>query len=503
MESRKPDYLNVFSIDYRSLALFRMAMGLVMLYCVVSVAVVADMFLMPDGVLSEVGLRAYYNGSWAWSINWLSDAAWFQTAILLLATATALSLIVGWHTRWATILAWALITSILNKVQPIVGGGDILLNLLLFWGMFLPLGARWSLDARQGTKPAEESLLSVATAAVLLQMAVMYLFTGFSKCNDVWFSGSALDIGLSNDRLARPLGHILAGYPWLTSLLTRGTLIAELILPLVLFLPWKFSWCRSVALLMLMAFHIGIESSMVVMLFSYSSLAGLLTFVPTEWWQSVPLKKLEGGLNKLFGEKAQQSEPAQKQIENKRHLKRDVRQGLDLKSRFGQTAIVVCILYVLFYNVIVEFASPEIRKSLGTYQRFGEVLALKQYWNMFGDPSSLCHDIACVARLRDGTRIDLLRNNAELDDRKSPPRQPLEYDKTRLMVFTTALTYPENGKHRESFLNYLVRLYEDTNNDSKREIVECYLMYYLFGAHPFAEKTPSAEVTYIRLHGFR
>lgn len=478
-----------------------MALGLVMLCCVASFATVADMFLVRGGVISDEALRVYPIRTWAWSVNWLSDAAWFQYAVLLLTAAAAVCLVVGWHTRWATIFSWVLISSILNQAPPVVGGGDVLLNLLLFWAMFLPLGARWSLDARRRSEPEETSLVSAGTAAILLQMAMMYLFTGFSKCNDLWYSGSALDIGLSIDRITRPLGHLLAGYPWLTSLLTRGTLVVELILPLVLFSPWKANWCRSIALLMLIGFHVGIEATMVVVIFSYASLAGLTLFFPTVWWQYPPLKQLQGWLDRLFG--VESCQPVEKPTGKKkdRRAKRTASGGLDLKQRFGRAAIVVCILYVFLYNVIVMFASADLKRSLGTFQRFGELLVLRQYWKMFSDPSPNCNDIACVARLRDGTQIDLLRRNVEVDYRRLRPAQPAKYDTLREMVFASVLAERKHKMHQKRFVEYLCRKYQESNADPEKEILDCYLMYYPYGAHPYAGQASFIQLIHVKLRG--
>ena len=185
--------------------------------------------------------------------------------------------------------------------------------MLLFWAMFLPLGTRWSIDSRRRPPPPQESLASVATMAILLQMSFMYLFTGISKFNDVWFSGAALGIGFSIDRVTRPLGHWLTEFPGLTAQISRGTLVAELLLPFVLFSPWKSNWCRSIALLMLIAFHIGIEATMVVVMFSYASLAGLTLFIPTFWWNYSPLKQVQSVLNRVFPvppQPARRSSPA-------------------------------------------------------------------------------------------------------------------------------------------------------------------------------------------------
>lgn len=493
--------MKIFSIDFRSLALFRIALGLVVLYSLGTLAVVADMFLARDGVISQEAIRYYHRGTWTWSVNWLSDATWFQYGVLLLAAVAAVCLVLGWRTRLFTVLTWALLSSIHMRVTPIFGGGDILLNLLLFWAMFLPLGARWSIDAKRQTESPDESIVSVGTVAIFLQMAMMYFFTGISKFNDVWFSGSALGIGLSIDRVTRPLGHVLAGYPGATSLISRGTLAAELTLPFLLFSPWKSKWCRSIGLLMLIGFHIGIEATMVVAMFSYASLAGLTLFVPSAWWQYPPLKQVQNLLDTLFGVQPSPKPSKHASEKKKRRGRRASRGGVNLKQRLVQAAVVVCILYVFLYNVIVSFASDDFKRSLGSFQRVGELLVLKQYWDMFSDPSPNCNDVACVARLRDGTQIDLLRENSTVNDRTTRPARAAQYDRSRKMVFASVLAHPNSEVFDEDYLRYLCRKYEETNSDPQKKIVECYLMYYPYGAHPYANRTSFIELMHVRPNG--
>lgn len=464
-----------------------------MLYCFGSFATVLDIFLVDGSAITAIGLDSHFEGSWAWSLNWLSRTTWFQTTLMAIGSCAAVLLVIGWQTRWTTIICWFLVTSLLNSAPPIVGGGDILLNLLLFWGMFLPLGQYWSIDSTKALDPQEPSFTSTATVCVMLQMAMMYLFTGLSKCNEVWYSGEALGIGLSNDRLARPLGHVLAGFPWLTSSLTWVTLAAELALPFVFFSPWKRKLCRSAALLFFIAFHIGIESTMVVMLFSYTSLVGLTVFIPNFWWDHFPLRQLQKALDRFLPRKKTEKTNDRRR---KTKLRKD-RSTSDGQSFFKRTVrgfLVVCIFYTFFYNVFVEFGTPQIRKQMGSYQRFGEFVALKQYWNMFSDPSPLCHDVACVAKLRDGTQIDLLRNNAEVELFSKRPEEATDYANTRLMIFTTTLTYPENQIHRSSFVDYLCRKHARDPHKNEKDILQCRLIYYLFGAHPSAGKTSYAQM---------
>ena len=56
-------------------------------------------------------------------------------------------LVLGWKTRFATIASWVLLLSLQNRNTMILSGEDNLALLLLFWGMFLPLGARYSVDS--------------------------------------------------------------------------------------------------------------------------------------------------------------------------------------------------------------------------------------------------------------------------------------------------------------------------------------------------------------------
>ena len=96
---------------------------------------------------------------------------------------------VGWHTRIATAVSWALLVS-LHARNPWLAsmGGDALLRLFLFWGMFLPLGARLSLDARRepALARAPAQYVSAATVALLGQVCLVYFATGAQKSGELW-----------------------------------------------------------------------------------------------------------------------------------------------------------------------------------------------------------------------------------------------------------------------------------------------------------------------------
>src|SRR5262245_64238108 len=108
------------------------------------------------------------------------SGVWEVQAILFVAAGvSALALLVGHRTRLATIASWLLFTSLNTRNPMVVLGADVLLRVVLFWAMFLPLGARYSVDRAWlgATKDSRPRVLSAATVAYLLQIVLVYWFT--------------------------------------------------------------------------------------------------------------------------------------------------------------------------------------------------------------------------------------------------------------------------------------------------------------------------------------
>ena len=69
-------------------------------------------------------------------------SAAFETIPFLVAGLFAGLLLVGYRTGLATCVSWFMLLSVQARNPIILQGGDVLLRLLLFWGIFLPLGER-------------------------------------------------------------------------------------------------------------------------------------------------------------------------------------------------------------------------------------------------------------------------------------------------------------------------------------------------------------------------
>src|SRR5690606_12324122 len=135
---------------------------------------------------------------------------------------------------------------------------------------------RWSLDnwlkAKRGIDLAaadqeNRRVFSVASAAILLQMGMMYLFSALFKSNSDWLQGGVIAGTLAHDFYAKPLGTYFLQYPLLLKVLTWGVFVLEWVGPLLLFCPWQHAKARLAAVTGLAAMHIGIALTVEVDLF--------------------------------------------------------------------------------------------------------------------------------------------------------------------------------------------------------------------------------------------
>jgi len=404
----KTPWQNVFAIDLRSLALFRIALGLLLLTDLAVRATDLRVMYTDAGMFprSEV---AYRITSWNWSFHsW--GGSWEYEAILFgLAGVLALALLVGFQTRLATIGSWLMLVSIHHRVPAILSGGELLLRMLLFWAMFLPLQRVWSVDEWRARRrghirgPNEGSPeLSVASAAILLQMALMYFFSAITKTNSQWLHGEALAGIFQNDFFASPRAAWLLPFPRLLALLTWGTLLLEWLVPFLFFCFRANAPVRLTTLALLAAMHVGIAIFLEVGLFSFVSLAGLSLFLPAAFWNCRAFARF-GGLSESTIPSPRVSVPGSK-FESGRIVARVVS--------------ALALIYVLAVTLDSLPGHPLAPLSPDRWKALSRGLGLTQSLGMFGEIPS--HDGWYVARaqLKDGSQVDLLRRGAPLDWRR-------------------------------------------------------------------------------------
>jgi hypothetical protein len=237
-------------------------------------------FYTDEGVLP---LSVLYKSNWSPSYFsvYVMSTGWKLIAVLFIINFLfALALFFGYKTRLVTFLCWIFLISIHNRNPLILQGGDELLRLILFWGIFLPWGRKYSIDSITN-QSSERSYFGIAVIGYLFLLFSVYFFSALLKTSSEWRGeGTALYYALNIDQMAWPLGKWLLNFPRFLKLLTLSTFYIELLAPFLLFIPIKNSWFRFVFILIIGVLHLSISLTLYVGLFYLIGLISLLGLFP-------------------------------------------------------------------------------------------------------------------------------------------------------------------------------------------------------------------------------
>jgi hypothetical protein len=278
---------DAFSLDLRSLALFRIFLGLLVIMDLAGRISNFRAHYTDEGVLPRDLLLGRMS-EWRWSLYLVNSSEQFQVALFVATWIAAVLLIVGYRTRLMLFIVWVLIVSLQVRNPMVLSGADTLLRLTLFWSMLLPLGAVWSIDSRfrsPGLRPASMRFVSFASAGLLAQIAIMYWFTAWLKDGPSWRGdGTALFYATGAGQITRPVGEYLHQFPELLRVMTHFGFGIEAIAPFFLFIPFRRGMLRLVAISAIISLHIGIMFIMDVALFPWISSLVMFAFLPESFW---------------------------------------------------------------------------------------------------------------------------------------------------------------------------------------------------------------------------
>ena len=454
-------YRDLFSIDLRTLGLFRISIALVMLTDLVRRTYDFSSMYVRDGALPLQAVHDYYGNVWKWSLH-LGSASWgYQATLFVLAGISGLALLAGYRTRIATCTSWILTVSLNARTPMLVNGGDVLLCMGLFWAMFLPLEKRFSLDSRRRLPQGDDQdFLSIACVGILLQIGMMYFFTGLWKFNSTWFSGEALGIVFMDTAITRPVGTWLTQYPQLLNLMTRGTLAIELLGPILLFAPGARRYLRPIALVVFAGLHLGIELTLDVLMFSYASLAMLTLFVPACWWNCLP------GL------------PSQQPASHPGDSDCPRAPASSWYKRVGWVLGCCAISYVTLYNILALNYRQGWPRQLAPFTQVATIFHFGQRWSMFDQPRNYLFRFAFYGRLKNGNTVDLLRNK-ETGPHPTCPDSSTVSSTQRWMLLLRELTGATNFPFQHEVAHYLASQWNRQHSESEQVLDGEFMVYLL------------------------
>lgn len=404
-----------FGIDTRALATMRIAAGILLLVDLFYRSFNLVAFYTDQGAFpreSLLAMRPYFHHL---SLHALSGDLWLQVVLFLAAAIAAAALTLGYKTKIATVLSFLLLGSLHARNPFILNSGDSLLLLLLFWGIFLPLGARFSMDARKTQTPTSH-VVDVATAAILVQVVLIYSMNAFFKFESGhWVSGEAIQNTFLIDRFSTPLGRMLVHFP--TLIILAGWIWLTLVTVSFLLLATT-GWRRTTVVALFAGFHLGMFLFMRLGVFPLVSLTALLLFLPPAFWDQAQAKAAVSWKRLPFvhrsGQQPQTPEPPAVPDPAPAPILPTARKTL---PRHLHTPVVSLFLVLLLvwsgFSLGVVGLPAQLQENLEGHERS---------WAMFANPSRANVWYVAPAHLENDEQIDALHGD------ETPWEEPAHID---------------------------------------------------------------------------
>ncbi len=398
----------VFAIDSRSLGIFRIALGFLLLLDTLQRLFMARTFYTDWGVFPRSYWIENYMVPFKFSLHLASGDAWFQYLLLGIQALAALAFLIGWRTRISNFVLLLLLCSLQSRNNQILSASDELMRLLLLWSLFLPTGEKFSVDS--STKAARE-IVSVGSFALLFQGFSMYFFTALLKVHPVWTSEySAVYYALHLDIFATPFAVWLRQFVGFTQFITVSTLVWEFVGPFLALL--LCGWARFAAAVVFILFHLSLTLCLELGLFPYVAITYWLLYMPSELWEHPAGNRMEKALEKTLL-RISAFFPASPKGEN----------GSQRMKRAGSALAAVFLVLITWNNLAsLKLESVQMPKFAS---HLVKILYLDQTWDMFA-PYPIRNDgwFVIEAELQNGEQIDLWT------------QKPVTYEKPKLVSST-------------------------------------------------------------------
>jgi hypothetical protein len=427
---------DLFAIDIRALALLRISLSFIVLLDLINQCPYIKDFYTDEGILPRVDAIKKM-GSYVFSLHAMSGSLEFEVVLFILAGIFAIGLLVGYHTRLCSLMTWFFLCSLHHRNPFLVNAGDRYLHILLFWCLFLPLGACYSMDSRRKSQRYPLRFFSMGTVGLFFQIIFFYVFAGFLKTSPVWTTdGTAVFYCLNVQMFGKPLDYCLLQHPHLLRYMTFAVLWLERWGAWFFLFPWKTTYVRLMTIAGFALFHIGLLLTMELKFFQWISLAALIVFLPTSLLDTIfrrwPVKIQE----------------------------HKVRRPL-----YGDFLAVFFIFYILLWNLMgLENSNYRISQQM---QWIGRALNINQHWGMYA-PYPMVQDgwFITPGKLRDGTMVDV-RTGGSVN--LAPPDSIVQYNKDhRWTLFYLFYSDDENVRYRLGYGDYLCREWNKNHSGDKQ-----------------------------------
>jgi hypothetical protein len=501
----RPSWTELYlSADRRVLGLARIAYGLVLLYDLIRRARELRLLYTNEGILSNHYLLFRPQARPQLSFLMPFSTVGEVTAAFLVIALVYLCYTLGLFTRVMQVLALVCITSLNTRNLMVEDGGVATMIAFAVWTVFLPLGDRLSLDALcrdaalkniaqrvRARKAAKRPVVSLAVLALTLQIVAIYLLNALHKTGRTWANGDAVHYVLWQARVNTEFAWWLAHHEpsWFSPLATRGTLIIEYAIPLLMLYPYR-GLPRAVAFVCSVALHMGIALVMTLGPFSYAMMALVLARFPGE-----VLTTLLARMPARFGRRLRRARANALRVlalyVRRRSPARPPRRPLPW-GRLREAA-VGCVMVAA--SVELCNANPAIRLKIPQPDWLQSAILyprLTQRWSMFAPDAPVDDGHGVIdATTADGRHIDPWTGSAP--DFEALEKGPIQ-GTIEAVDYLFALHFADNERYRSEFTRYLTNEWHKQPGRTEDDRIVAFSYYWLTRDSPKRGSTTPGPV---------
>lgn len=296
-----------FSMDPRSLGLFRIAYATLLLGNLWSRFQDVDIWYTNNGLFPNHTLlwrppaRYLFSFFFTLSSNYEARAGFAVCAVVFFV------FLLGYRTKLFHALSLLCLVSVNSRISLLENGGDMVMNLLCLYTLFLPLGARFSIDSllssmrnfdektpadlanRDASSGTKVPVVHLVVFTMLLQWTLIYFFNVIHKTGQTWVTGTAVHYTLHQDRLNTAFAvWMRENVPFgVLQALTYGTIVVEVLGFLFIASPFFQRWTRLGAVLLMPSLHAGFALCLHLGPFSYGMMCFFILLIHKDHWDAL------------------------------------------------------------------------------------------------------------------------------------------------------------------------------------------------------------------------
>lgn len=406
-------YLNflktTLSLDVRSLAIYRLCLGLIIMADVLYRWGDFENFYTDIGLIPRNIFISELTAPWSFSLHLANGSLAFIYGIMSVHLLLGLLVVLGFKTRLSLMGAFLLTISVHNRNWLVQNGGDDVLRVLVFFSIFLPLNKFLALDyfliKNKNDLPSQH--FSWWSACFFFQVIAIYFFSFILKNHAAWRSDfTATYYAFRLEIFSTFIAKWLLNFPTFLKGFTAIAIYLEGYGPIILLSAFVFGkrWqmVRLIIIILFIALHLGIAMTLKVGLFPFICMVMWLALLPPVVWDKfkipVRLEKQAAKITPFLGERM-------------------------LRPQATWSSLLFEASGVLFLVILVQINLQAVRwigKPNEQLQSLARVTHIFQNWGMFAPrPKTDNIWVEVPGFLSNGESIELLSGRKDVDQRNS------------------------------------------------------------------------------------